>query len=216
MRSLYGSRFWTVGILALIASLMTGLSANIAAFASLWTQEIYKGVLRPHKTEQHYISTGRLASIVCIFLSLTGAYATLHFESVSEFMLVIFSLTMVPFFAVVLHGIFSRRGSRTGVISGALSGIAMGALMTIACHLRLLHFGSELNANFYTATVSFTTSLVICVTASWLESRLFWAASSITSQPTIDTWATIPIPRTLYLLAGLLLVFCIMLSVLWR
>ncbi len=215
LRSLYDSRFWTVGVLALIASLMTGLSANVAAFASLWTQEIYKGVLRPHETEQHYISTGRLASIICILLSLIGAYATLHFESVSEFMLVIFSLTMVPFFAVVLQGIFSRRCSKTGVISGAISGIAMGALMSIACHLRLLHFGSELNANFYTAIVSFTTSLVICIAASRLDSNWFYPGSNA-SQPAIDTYTSVPIPNTLYALAGLLLVCCILLNILWR
>ena len=139
----------------------------------------------------------------------------LHFESVSEFMLVIFSLTMVPFFAVVLQGIFSRRCSKTGVISGAISGIAMGALMSIACHLRLLHFGSELNANFYTAIVSFTTSLVICMAASRLDSNSLYPGSNA-SQPAIDTYTSVPIPNTLYALAGLLLVCCILLNILWR
>jgi SSS family solute:Na+ symporter len=215
MRSLYESRFWVAGILALIASLMTGLSANVAAFASLWTQEIYKGVLRPHKTEQHYIFTGRLSSMICIFLSLMGAYAALHFESVSETMLAIFSLTIVPFFAVVLLGIFSRRASTMGVISGALSGIIMGALMSIAYHLHLLHLGSELNANFYTAIVSFATSSVICVVATWLDSNSFCTGSNITSRPVTDAW-TAPIPNTLYLLAGLLLACCIILNFLWR
>lgn len=214
MRSLYGSRFWTVGVFALIASLMTGLSANVAAFASLWTQEIYKSALRPHKSEQHYILIGRLSSIVCIFLSLMGAYATLHFESLSEFMLTIFSLTMVPFFAVVLYGIFSRRGSTTGVISGALSGIFMGAMMSIGYHLHLLRLGSELNANFYTAIVSFATSAVICVAVSRLGPSSF-CPDNITSQPISDTW-TIPIPNTLYLLAGLLLISCIILNIVWR
>lgn len=214
MRSLYDSRFWTVGILALVASLMTGLSANVAAFASLWTQEIYKAVLRPHKTEQHYIFTGRISSIICIFLSLMGAYATLHFESLSEFMLTIFSLTMVPFFAVVLCGIFSQRASAAGVITGALSGIFMGGMMSIAYHLHLLHSGSELSANFYTAIVSFATSSVICATASRVGSSSF-CAGSMSSQPMVDAWTT-PIPNTLYVLAGLLLVSCIMLNILWR
>lgn len=215
IRSLYGSRFWAAGMLALVASLMTGLSANVAAFASLWTQEIYKGVLQPYKTEQHYIFSGRLASIICILLSFIGAYATLQFESLSEFMLAIFSLTMIPFFAVVLYGIFSPRRSTTGVISGAASGIVMGALMTVACHLHLLHFGSELNANFYTAIVSFATSALICVAASHLDSNAYSPDGRITAQSIIDT-RTIPIPNTLYLLAGLLLVSCVVLNVLWR
>lgn len=215
MRSLYGSRFWAAGMLALVASLMTGLSANVTAFASLWTQEIYKVVLQPYKTEQHYIFAGRLSSVICILLSFIGAYATLHFESLSEFMLVIFSLTMIPFFAVVLYGIFSRRGSTRGIIRGAVSGIVAGALMTIAWRLHLLHLGSELNENFYTAIVSFATSALICVTASRVDSNSGSADDAITSHSLIDTRG-IPIPNTLYLLAGLLVVSCIVLNVLWR
>ncbi len=214
MRALYDSRLWAAGVLAITASLMTGLSANVSAFASLWTQEIYRTFLRPHKTEQHYILMGRLSSIMCIFLSLIGAYATLQFESLSEFMLTIFSLTIVPFFAVVLHGIFSRKGSAASAISGALSGILMGAMMSVAYHLRLLPSGSELNANFYTAIVSFATSFVICTASTRPHSSSF-GAPGVTSQPVTDVW-TIPIPSTLYLLGGVLLVSCVILNVLWR
>jgi len=214
MRSLYGSRFWMLGVLALIASLMTGLSANVAAFASLWTQEIYKTAIRPDKSEQHYLLTGRLSSIACIFLSLMGAYATLRFESLSEFMLTIFSLTMIPFFAVVLYGIFSRGGSSTCVISGALSGIGAGAIMSVSYHLHLLRLGSELNANFYTAIVSFATSAVVCAAASRLSSQSF-SLVTMTSKPLNDKWAADPIPNKLYLLAGLLLLSCIILNIVW-
>ena len=126
MRSLYDPRFLALGILALVASLMTGLGGNVSAFAALWTQEIYRSALRPHRSEQHYIFVGRMASVICIVLSLGGAYATLYFESLSEFMLAIFSLTLVPFFAVVITGVISRRATQAGAFAGALCGIVDG------------------------------------------------------------------------------------------
>jgi hypothetical protein len=91
----------------------------------------------------------------------------------------------------------------------------MGALTSIAYHLHLLHLGSELNANFYTAIVSFATSFVICVVATRLDSTSFCAGSDIIARPVTDAW-TVSIPNTLYLLAGLLLACCIILNFLWR
>lgn len=213
MYSLYHSRVWMLAVLALIASLMTGLCANVTAFASLWTQEIYRRAIRPNKSEHHYIHVGRIAGAVCILLSLAGAYATLRFESLSEFMLVIFSLTMVPFFAVVINGIFSTRGTATGSIVGALSGIAMGALVSVAYHNHLLHAGSELNANFYTAIVSFSVASIMCLVASRFDGGAL-RSSSLESQACIDASMT-RVPHTLYLLAGLLFVCCLFCNLLW-
>jgi len=213
MHSLYHSRFWVLAVLALVASLMTGLSANVTAFASLWTQEIYRRAIRPNKPEQHYINVGRIAGVVCILLSVTGAYATLHFESLSEFMLVIFSLTIVPFFAVVINGIFSNRGTAAGSIAGALSGIAMGGLMSAAYHAHLLHVGSELNANFYTAIVSFSVASIMCFIASRFGGSTL-RSCSVGSQVLVET-SMVRVPGTLYLLAGLLLVCCLVFNLLW-
>lgn len=87
--------------------------------------------------------------------------------------------------------------------------------MIIAYHLHLLHVGSELNANFYAAIVSFTVSSVICVAASRLDSKPICAGNSIMPEQMIETW-TIRVPNTLYFLAGLLLACCIILNFLWR
>lgn len=213
MRSLYDPRFLAVGILALVASLMTGLGGNIAAFAALWTQEIYRSTLRPRRTEQHYILVGRIASVVCIALSLGGAYATLYFESLSEFMLAIFSLTLVPFFAVVITGVVSRRATAAGAIGGALCGIVMGGLTQLAYHTHWLHSGSELNANFHTAIVSFAASLTVCVVSG--RQGTAGQQSLRTDLLGLTETAVLPASNTLYILATLLLVCCILLNILW-
>ncbi|WP_348269158.1 hypothetical protein P8936_08530 [Edaphobacter paludis] len=213
MRSLYDPRFLWVGILALVASLMTGLGGNISAFSALWTQEIYRSALRPDRPEQHYIFVGRIASVLCVVLSLAGACATLYFESLSEFMLAIFSLTLAPFFAVVIMGVISRRASSAGAIAGALCGIVMGGITQLAYRSHWLHSGSELNANFHTAIVSFGTSLIACLVATRLipaEQRLQPANSSGLAEI-----AVLPASKTLYALAVLLVVCCILFNILW-
>jgi SSS family solute:Na+ symporter len=213
MRTLYSPQYLVIGILALVASLMTALAGNVSAFASLWTQEIYRSSLKPDKSERHYILVGRIASVVCLFLSVASAYATLRFESLSQFMLLIFSLTMVPFFAVVLIGVSLRRPSAHGAFAAALCGIASGGLTQIAYRTHRLHLGSDLSANFYTALVSFSAALVVGIFSNTLFSVGDRSLGDQPGQPAIQ-----PVPRpsiTLYVLAGALLACCAILNVIW-
>lgn len=213
MHLLYNSQYLVVGILALVASLMTALGGNVSAFASLWTQEIYRSWLEPDKSEQHYIFVGRIASVVCLSLSVASAYATLRFESLSQFMLLIFSLTMVPFFAVVLIGLSSRRRSANGAFAAALCGIASGGLTQVAYRMHWLHLGSDLSANFYTALVSFSAALVVGIFGKVLFSGGERIPSDLQAKPALQ-----PIQRTsitLYVLAALLLACCVILNVIW-
>jgi SSS family solute:Na+ symporter len=213
MHLLYNPQYLVVGILALVASLMTALGGNVSAFASLWTQEIYRSWLEPDKSEQHYIFVGRIASVVCLSLSVASAYATLRFESLSQFMLLIFSLTMVPFFAVVLIGLSSRRRSANGAFAAALCGIASGGLTQVAYRMHWLHLGSDLSANFYTALVSFSAALVVGIFGKVLFSGGERIPSDLQAKPALQ-----PIQRTsitLYVLAALLLACCVILNVIW-
>jgi solute:Na+ symporter, SSS family len=213
MQLLYSPKYLPLGILALVAALMTSLGGNVSAFASLWTQEIYRRSLRPNQSEQHYILIGRLASVLCLSLSLVSAYATLHFESLSEFMLVIFSLTVVPFFAVVVIGAFSRRRSSTGALTGVLCGIAAGGSAQIAYRMHWLHAGSDLSANFYTALVSFSTALIVSIAGN----LLFSDGRQLLSDHQVDfnTRFVRPPSMALYVVAGLLLACCALLNVIW-
>jgi SSS family solute:Na+ symporter len=78
--TLYGPKLFWLGIAALIAGLVNGFASNVAAFSAVWTQEIYRPVLRPGRSERHYIAIGRVAYAMCVMLSLGTAYLTLHFD----------------------------------------------------------------------------------------------------------------------------------------
>lgn len=213
MHLLYSPTFLFVGILAIVASLMTALGGNVSAFASLWTQEIYRSSLSPAESEQHYIFVGRLASVICLSFGMASAYATLRFESLSEFMLLIFSLALVPFFAVVLVGALVRRPSANAAFAAALCGIAAGGITQTAFRLHFLPIGSVLSANFYTALVSFSTALIVGIGGHALTSGQPGRSSDQTTNQTLQS---IPRPSVaLWVLTGTLLVACAILNIIW-
>lgn len=215
MAASYGPVQLGLGMTALLASLMTGLAANISAFAALWTEEIYRAHMRPGAPEAHYIRMGRMASVVATVLSIATSYFAFHFRDLMEYVQMIFSLFSAPFFAVFLLGMFTRRATARG----ALAGLACGASLALAHHglaaAGLVHYGSLMTANFYVAIYAFAASLAAGLLFSrggerkseaQLE-RLVW-------RPGVLRYAA---PRwRWWMLAGLLLALCVALNVLWR
>jgi SSS family solute:Na+ symporter len=210
--TLYGRRLLGVGIAALIAGLLNSLAANISAFSSLWTGEIYRPFLSSHRTESHYRNVGRGASICCVAMGILVAFWTRSFENLSAFVLLIFSLFVIPFFAVLLTGMISRRTTAGSAIAGAAAGILAGGGIQLAFAERWLPSGSRLSANFYSAIVSFGAAALVC-NASHLLRLLRRSPSPL---PTIDAMkpAQPKVSITVWCLAGTLLVACVVCNVL--
>jgi len=205
---LYGPKLLCVGIAALIAGLLNSLSGNTSAFASVWVEELYRTLLCPARPESHYVVVGRVASVALIAIGVAAAFATRSFENLSAFVLLIFSLFVVPFFAVVLTGMVSRRASMWNALGGATAGILSGGLAQVAFGRGWLPAGSKLEANFYAAIVSFVAAMLVC------NLRFSRGTTSLAPAPT--SFAALVKPSALLVcLAGVLLGVCLILNILW-
>jgi SSS family solute:Na+ symporter len=211
--TLYGRRLLGLGITALIAGLLNSLAANISSFSSLWTGEIYRPFLSPHRTESHYRNVGRAASVCCVAVGILVALWTRSFENLSAFVLLIFSLFVAPFFAVLLTGLFSRRTTTGSAIGGAVAGILAGGGIQLTFAERWLPSGSRLSANFYSAIVSFAAAALVC-NAPQLLARRRLSPHRPKDIPTPKP-AQPKISITVWCLAGTLLIICLVTNVLW-
>jgi SSS family solute:Na+ symporter len=201
--SLYGPKLFWLGIAALIAGLINGFASNVVAFSSLWTQEIYRTVLRPDRTERHYIEVGRAAYAVCVILSLGAVYLTLHFDGLTDFTLFIFTLSLTPFFGVVMVGVLTRRGNGTSAICGVCAGACVAVFGRFGP--AWLPSGSPLSRDFHSAIASFGVAVVICLIGRPTDGsadRLIRVKSS-------------PVPGVLWVLITILVIACVGLNVWW-
>jgi len=211
--SLYGPRLLGLGIVALIAGLLNSLAANISAFASLWTGEIYRPFLSPNRKESHYRNVGRAASICCVATGFLVALWTRSFENLSAFVLLIFSLFVIPFFAVLLTGLISRRTSASCAIAGAIAGIIAGGSIQLAFAERCIPSGSRLSANFYSAIVSFSAAFLV---SNAPNLRLRFRRSPMPPLNIDATRSAQPTASiTVWCMAGALLVVCMVCNILW-
>lgn len=216
MVSSYGPFLLSLGMTALLASLMSGLAANVSAFSAVWTEEIYRGSIRRGAPEEHYIRVGRVSIVVAIALSITTSYLAFYFRDLMEYVQLIFSLFGAPFFAIFLIGIFTRRATSRGAVAGLSCGVGLAVVHHGMVAAGWLVYGSLMSANFYVALYAFFTALCAGLlfsrraerkTDAELEKLVYKPGQSHESTRASALW---------WLLACSLLAACGVLNYFWR
>jgi SSS family solute:Na+ symporter len=190
---------------------MSGLAANVSAFAALWTEDIYHAHLVTRKPDRHYLIMGRVATVVAVGVSLLTSYINFLFSDLMEHVQLIFSVFGAPFFAIFLLGMTTRRTNERGAIAGFLTGTSVALLHLFAFSRGWLHYGSVMSANFYVAIYAFCTSVVVAWLVSGLSSPKREQRPALQMNPSVRG-----IPPLLWILSVLLLCACVGLNVMWR
>lgn len=216
MVACYGPVLLSLGLTALLASLMSGLAANVSAFSAVWTEEIYRTSIRRGANEAHYLLVARIAIVAGVGLSTAISYECLSFKNLMEFVQMVFSIFGVPFFVVFLIGIFTRWATSTGALAGLVSGTLVASIFHLLVATGRLVFVSSMSASFHAAVYAFCGSLAGSVLLSRRAQRL--SAEKLT--PLVYRPGTEVRPRAAairwWMLACLLLALCAALNYLWR
>lgn len=208
----FGPALLALGVAALLAGLMAWLAGNVSGFSALWAEEIYRRHIRPGASEETVIRVGRIAVPVCLALAQLAAYATFHFGDIMEFLQLIVALCYAPVFAAVLAGVLSPRCTERAAMAGILGGVASALAMQAAFWAGIVHFGSQMAANFYEAALSFAAALTISLLTG--NPRQESSAADVVIFDIALVRALRP-SRLLLLLSATLLALCILLNVLW-
>ncbi len=74
MAQFYPAGMLGVGLTGLMASFMSGMAGNVTAFNTVWTYDIYQSYIRPGAPDRHYLTVGRVTTVVGVLLSIAAAY----------------------------------------------------------------------------------------------------------------------------------------------
>ncbi|HEX4067344.1 MAG TPA: hypothetical protein VHZ09_15100 [Acidobacteriaceae bacterium] len=163
----YGSVWLACGFMGLAGSLISTFSNNVAGFTAAWVNGIYQAWIRPEASDRHYLRISRLTNVAAVLVSVGAAFFALGFQSLMEYIQMVLSTFNAPLFALVaLTAIAPRRAARGGR-PGFLIGLACAVLHQILAVTHVLHYGSQMAANFYGAILGF------CVTTAatlWIGS----------------------------------------------
>ena len=163
-----------LGITALIAGFMSGMAGNVSAFATVWTYDIYRALIRPRASDDHYVAMGRWCTVLGVLISIGTAYVVMQFLSIMDYVQALFSFFIAPLFGTVILGMLWKRATPAagfwGLLAGTVSSIGMflwvhfdpSALRYIA----VSPHAKEMAENMYRALWSWIICVLVTVVVS--------------------------------------------------
>ncbi|MGB8031123.1 MAG: hypothetical protein WCF30_15840 [Terracidiphilus sp.] len=153
----YYSPFWVViGVLGLAASLVSTFANNVSGFSSAWVQSIYELWIRPGAGEAHYVWISRMTNAAAVLLSIGSAFVALSYHSLMDYIQMILSTFNAPLFALLALAALAPRRVANGGLGGLALGLTSTILHQVLVRAGLLHYGSQMSANFYAAILGFS------------------------------------------------------------
>jgi SSS family solute:Na+ symporter len=155
-----------LAVTGLLAAFMAGVAANVSAFNTVVTYDIYQQYIRRDASPRHYITFGRLATVFGVLVSILTAFIAKGYDNVMNYVQLLFSYFNAPLFATFLCAMFWKRATPWGGFFGLVAGTAGAAAMHILYSKDVIHFGSALAADFTGASVAFIADIVVTVGVS--------------------------------------------------
>ena len=174
MAKFYPAGLLGVGLTGLMASFMSGMAGNVTAFNTVFTYDIYQSYIRKDAPDHHYLTVGRMTTIVGVLLSIGAAYVARRYNNIMDLLQLVFGFVNAPLFGTFLLGMFWKRTTAHGAFFGLISGTG-AAFATWALTLAegkggifgtLYTFPSTMAQNFWIAIAAFGTCVIVTTVVS--------------------------------------------------
>ncbi len=227
MKQLLPNGLLGVAIAGLLAAFMAGMAANISAFNTVTTYDLWQTYVKKDKPDHYYTTFGRIATVAAAVIAIGTSYFASQFPNMMTYLQTLFGFFNAPLFATFILGMFWKRMTATaawmGLVSGTLAAVLVAFLSEDAfgsASVGVLHIGGQ-GASFAAAGAAFVVDLVVSVGVTYVtqprkESELRGLVYSLTPKEDLldehaDHW-WLSAPK----LAGVSLFLVIVLNIIFR
>ncbi|MGO2985679.1 MAG: sodium:solute symporter family transporter, partial [Brevibacterium aurantiacum] len=118
-----------VAIAGLLAAFMAGMAANISAFNTVFSYDLWQQYVVKDREDSYYLKVGRYATIGACIVAIFTALIAGNFANLMDYLQTLFGFFNAPLFATFILGMFWKRMSPTagwvGLVGGTLSAVAV-------------------------------------------------------------------------------------------
>ncbi|MGI8863792.1 MAG: sodium:solute symporter family protein [Solirubrobacteraceae bacterium] len=157
-----------VAVAGLMAAFMAGVAANVTAFNTVVTYDLWQAYVRKDRDPAYYVRVGRIATFGGLLISIATAFIAKGNSNIMNYVQDLFSIFNAPLFATFIIAMFWKRATWLG---GALSMIA-GSITAEAVHLlvsnKVITISSKLAVTWWQAIAAFAVDAIVLVVFSLL------------------------------------------------
>jgi SSS family solute:Na+ symporter len=173
MRDVLPNGLLGIAIAGLLAAFMAGMAANISAFNTVFSYDLWQRYIRKDHSDDYYLRIGRLATVGATVIAIGTAVVASSFSNVMDYLQTLFGFFNAPLFATFIVGMFWKRMTPTagwaGLVSGTLSAVAVAFLSKDAfgaASLGVLPLSGQ-GAAFVAASTAFVVDVIVSIVVSF-------------------------------------------------
>jgi SSS family solute:Na+ symporter len=163
-----------LAIAGLLASFMAGMAANISAFNTVFSYDLWQTYVVKERSDEYYLTVGRIATVAATLIAIGTALFARNYQNIMIYLQTLFGFFNAPLFATFILGMFWKKMTPTagwaGLVGGTLAAVAVGVLSEDA--LGSMSTGAigglkGQGASFTAAGVAFLFDILISVLVSF-------------------------------------------------
>jgi solute:Na+ symporter, SSS family len=152
-----------VALAGLLAAFMAGVAANVSAFNTVVTYDLWEPYVKPGESDDYYIRFGRIATTGGILIGIGTALIASGYNNIMDYIQLLFSFFNAPLFATFIVGMFWRRMTPWAGFWGLVAGTLGAAAAHFAHAWEIINLGSDQAAAFWGAIVAFVADALVTV-----------------------------------------------------
>lgn len=229
MRDLLPNGMLGVAIAGLLASFMAGMAANISAFNTVFSYDLWQQYVVKDKPDGYYLGVGRVATVAATVIAIGTAVFASNYDNLMDYLQTLFGFFNAPLFATFILGMFWKRMTATagwtGLVAGTLAAVVVAVLAdgTLGgLSLGVIGLSGQ-GASFAAAGAAFVVDIAVSVAVTLMTrakdpAELRGLVYSLTPKEDLvdPDEAALPWYQSPVKLAGIGLVLVIILNVIFR
>jgi SSS family solute:Na+ symporter len=151
---------------------MAGMAANISAFNTVFSYDLWQTYVVKDRDDSYYLNLGRIATVGATVIAIGTALIASQYTNLMNYLQTLFGFFNAPLFATFILGMFWKRMTATagwmGLVSGTLGAVAIAFLSEDAfgsASLGVIPLKGQ-GASFVAALVAFVVDILVSVVVS--------------------------------------------------
>jgi solute:Na+ symporter, SSS family len=169
MRDLLPNGMLGVAIAGLMASFMAGMAANISAFNTVFSYDLWQTYVKKDEPDHYYTSVGRIATVAATLVAIGTATFAASYSNIMTYLQTLFGFFNAPLFATFILGMFWKRMTAAAGWAGLVAGTAAAVVVWVLSEdvLGVIGIGDQGGA-FVAAGAAFVVDILV----SWAVSTM--------------------------------------------
>jgi SSS family solute:Na+ symporter len=152
-----------LALAGLIAAFMAGVAANVSAFNTVVTYDIWEPYVARDRSDDYYLNFGRIATVSGILIGIATALIASGFNNIMDYIQTLFSIFNAPLFATFIIGMFWKRMTPAAGFWGLLAGTFGAAAAYYLNKWGTVSLGSAQSSAFWGAFIAFCVDAIVSV-----------------------------------------------------